>query len=99
MDRPYIEDKAFEKTNFSETPLERGDYELCTFSSCDFSNAKLADIRFIDCVFNACNLSNADLTKTSFNYSIDPESNYIRGAKFSLPSVAGLLNKYDIEIQ
>ena len=31
-------------------------------------------------------------------FSFDPEANYIRGAKFARPSVAGLLNKYDIEI-
>lgn len=36
MDRPYIEDKAFEKNSFAETPLERGDYECCTFSGVIF---------------------------------------------------------------
>jgi len=36
--------------------------------------------------------------RTSFNYSIDPEKNRIRKARFSLIGIAGLLNKYDIDI-
>ena len=37
--------------------------------------------------------------RTSFNYSIDPELNRIKKAKFSLHSIAGLLDKNDIEIE
>ena len=36
--------------------------------------------------------------RTSYNYSIDPESNRIKKAKFSLTGIVGLLDKYDIEI-
>ncbi len=36
--------------------------------------------------------------RTSFNYSIDPQLNRIKKAKFSLPGIAGLLDKYDIVI-
>jgi fluoroquinolone resistance protein len=34
----------------------------------------------------------------SLNYSIDPENNRVKKAKFSLSGVDGLLGKYDIEI-
>jgi hypothetical protein len=37
--------------------------------------------------------------RTSFNYSINPELNRIKKAKFSMPAVVGLLDKYDIEIE
>ena len=36
--------------------------------------------------------------RTSFNYSIDSEKNRIKKTRFSLAGVAGLLYKYDIEI-
>ena len=42
-------------------------------------------------------LEKADF-RTSFNYSINPEINRIKKAKFSLIGIAGLLDKYDIEI-
>jgi len=42
-------------------------------------------------------LEKADF-RTSFNYSIDPEKNRIRKARFSLAGISGLLDKYDIEI-
>jgi len=33
------------------------------------------------------------------NYSIDPELNKIKKARFSTQGIAGLLDKYDIEIE
>lgn len=49
-------------------------------------------------VFSRTILKEADFL-TASNYIIDPELNNIRKAKFSLSSVAGLLNKYDIKIE
>ena len=46
---------------------------------------------------NLRELEKADF-RTAFNYSIDPENNRMKKAKFSPPEVVGLLNKYDIEI-
>ena len=57
------------------------------FDQCNFKDAK----------FENTILEKADF-RTSYNYSIDPDVNRIRKAKFSLPAVVGLLNKYDIEI-
>jgi hypothetical protein len=42
-------------------------------------------------------LEKADL-RTSYNYSIDPETNKIRKARFALLGIRGLLEKYDIPI-
>ena len=189
MGQEYILEKTFDKTDFREKHLPKGEYELCKFINCDFSNSDLASIVFIDCIFENCNLSmvgltktafreikfrnckllglhfgncnrsgmalyfencnlshssfyqtilkntsfinlklhdvdftesdlvgsvfeNCDLTgaifehtniersdlRTSFNYSINPEINRIKRAKFSYPGVVGLLDKYDIEI-
>ncbi|HEX6181043.1 MAG TPA: pentapeptide repeat-containing protein, partial [Chitinophagaceae bacterium] len=58
-------------------------------------------------IFDNCDLSkttfdNTILEKTDFrtshNYSIDPDINKIRKARFSYPGVLGLLGKYDIDV-
>ena len=42
-------------------------------------------------------LEKADF-RTAKNYSIDPEQNRLKKAKFSLSGVVGLLRKYDIVV-
>lgn len=36
--------------------------------------------------------------RTSYSYSIDPQKNRIKKAKFSVQEIKGLLQQYDIEI-
>lgn len=198
MTQVFIEEKTFDKIDFTQTPLSKGEYEYCTFLNCDLSYANLSEIKFLECEFSGCNLSLArlaqtalkdikfknckmlglsfgdcnefgfavnfdtcildrssfvdttaalkkrvklkqtifkksqlyevdftecdlsaasfdlcDLTgaifkdtilekadfRTAFNYSIDPESNRIKKAKFSRSGLAGLLEKYDLELE
>jgi fluoroquinolone resistance protein len=198
MKQVFIEEKTFDKIDFTQNHLSKGEYEYCNFVNCNFSHADLSDIKFLECEFSGCNLSlvslnrtslkeikfkdckmlglnfgscdkfgfavyfdtcilnhssfsditspmkqrvrlkqtvfknsqlhevdftecdlsssvfdNCDLTKTifeytilekadfrnSFNYSLDPELNRIKKAKFSQSGIAGLLDKYDIEIE
>ncbi len=47
--------------------------------------------------FVACDLRGADF-RTARNYIIDPTSNRLAGAKFSLPGVFGLLSGFGIEL-
>lgn len=189
MSKTFIEEKTFEKADFTENALPKGDYENCRFINCDFSNSDLSNVNFADCEFSGCNLSLAKIPKTAFknvkfrnckllglrfdscndflfavyfencilnissfyklklkgtnfinsslqevdftlsdlsnslfdncdmaratfentvlnktdfrtsyNYSIDPELNRMKKAKFSLAGVPGLLAKYDIEV-
>ena len=81
------------KTKFINCGLEEVDFvetdlNTCLFDKCNFSGA----------IFDHTNLEGADL-RTSFNYSINPQSNKIKKAKFSLQGVTGLLDKFDIEIE
>lgn len=190
MERTYIEEKTFDKTDFAQQPLTVAGYENCRFINCDLSHADLSGIHFMECSFTGCNLSMAKLIKTSFrdvcfshckllglhfeqcdhflfsarfdncqlnlcsfyqvkmkktgfkdcnlreadltetdlsqavfencdlmkvifdntilekadlrtayNYSIDPDRNRIKKAKFSIAGIAGLLDKYDIEVE
>ena len=189
MQKSYFHDKEFNSIDFSEKPIELGEYENCTFKNCVLAEANLSNFNFEECLFIECDLSNAkllnttiqnvefencklmglqfdacnpfllsfrftrcqlnlsnfyqlkikntffndcilhevDFTKTnlsgsiftncdftgtmfgntnlektdfrtSINFSIDPELNRIKNAKFSLLGIAGLLDKYDIEI-
>jgi fluoroquinolone resistance protein len=198
MQQIFIEEKTFDKIDFTQNLLGKGEYESCTFLNCNFSYADLSELKFLECEFSGCNLSlakltqtalkdikfknckmlglnfgdcnefgfavnfdtcildrssfvdptaslkkrvklkqtvfknsqlyevdftecdlgsarfdNCDLTgaifkntilekadfRTAINYSIDPEINRIKKAKFSQSGIAGLLDKYDIEIE
>lgn len=189
MPNIYIQEKTFEKKDFSTDHLEKGEYEDCIFINCNFSGVNVSTYKFIDCEFHHCDISlvkientgfqnakfigckmlgiafdtcdafgfsvsfehcllqhssfyamsikstafkncqlqevdfteadctgslfdHCDLTaanfqrsileradfRTSYNYSIHPEENRIRKAKFSLLQLPGLLDAYDIEV-
>ena len=80
-------------TRFKNSTLQETDFTEADLSSALFENCDLAKV-----VFDNTILEKADL-RTSYNYSIDPEANKIKKAKFSRAGVAGLLDKYDIEIE
>lgn len=62
----YFDDQIFEKKDFSDVSILRGEYEGCTFKSCNFANVNLSDFRFIDSEFIECNFSNVQINNTSF---------------------------------
>jgi len=190
MESTYFEEQQFDKIDYTEKPLVKGEYEYCSFNNCNFSNSDLGNIDFSDCTFIGCNLSMAKLVqtglknikfkdckllglhfencspflfevsfdncllnlssfykmkisktkfkdstmhdvdfseatassalfdncdlhnaffansilekadlRTAYNYSINPETNSIKKAKFSMAGVTGLLNQYDIVIE
>jgi uncharacterized protein YjbI with pentapeptide repeats len=81
------------KTHFKNSSLHEVDFTETDLSASRFENCDMANAVFENTV-----LEKADL-RTSYNYSIDPELNHIKKAKFSREGVIGLLNKYDIEIE
>jgi len=80
------------KTQFAHSQLHEVDFTECDLTESIFNSCDLAGAKFENTI-----LEKADLG-TSFHYSVDPEINRIRHAKFSLPHVTGLLEKYDIVI-
>lgn len=81
------------KTRFTgcrlrEADMREADFGETVFGNCDFDRA----------VFGGTNLEGADM-RTSFNFSIDPEANRLRKAKFSLAGLQGLLGKYKIVVE
>lgn len=77
-------------------------FEDCALIEVDFTLADLKGVTFKGCdmtraIFDRTILEKADLT-TALNYTIDPENNLLRGAKFSAPEVLRLLDKYQLKI-
>ena len=83
-----IKNTRFKDSNLSEVDFTETDLTNVIFDNCDLAGAK----------FENTILEKADLL-TSHSYSIDPELNKIKKAKFSIHGITGLLDKYDIEIE
>jgi uncharacterized protein YjbI with pentapeptide repeats len=77
-----FENCSLQETDFTETDLTGGVFHNCDLSGATFDHTILERVDF----------------RSSFNYSIDPDINRIRRAKFSLSGLSGLLQKYDIEV-
>ena len=89
-------------SSFYQMKLKKMVFTSCSLLEVDFAEADLNGAVFGDCdlagaVFDRSNLEKADF-RSALHYSIDPAANKIRKAKFSMPGVIGLLDKYDIEI-
>lgn len=80
------------RTSFNNSQLQEVD-----FTEADLKKVPLCNCDLLNAIFNNTNLEKADLSKSK-NYSINPEINKIKGAKFCFPDVAGLLDVYEIEI-
>lgn len=79
---------VFENCNLQEVDFSQSQLQKCKFNQCELSGA----------VFENTNLMNADF-RSSHNYLISPEHNKIKGARFSLEQVTGLLQGYGIRIE
>jgi len=90
------------QASFYRVKMKKTSFKHCNFLETDFSEADLSESVFDDCDFTRAAFGNTVLEKadlrTSVNYSIDPERNRIKKAKFSLAGISGLLDTYDIEI-
>ena len=84
--------RKMKKTSFRRCSLQEADFTETDLTESNFDKCDLKDTKFENTI-----LEKADL-RTAFNYSIDPELNKIKKGKYSFPSVAGLLLKYDIII-
>ena len=89
-------------SSFYTLQLKKTVFKNCSLIEVDFSEANLTESVFDHCdltnaLFDNSVLEKADL-RTAYNYSINPERNKIRKAKFSLPEVLGLLGGFDIVI-
>lgn len=80
------------KTRFTGCSLQEVDFTNADLCGADFSGASLAGAKFENTL-----LENADF-RTAVSYSIDPEKNRVKQAKFSVAGLPGLLDKYNLAI-
>ncbi len=87
---------------FHKLKIKSTKFKNCSLHEADFSETNLQNAKFDNCDLNRAVFENTILEKadfiSSYNYSINPESNKIRKAKFSATGIIGLLDKYNIEI-
>ena len=98
--RLYFENCMLKLSVFYKLKLKNTVFTNCNLQEADFSEADMAGAAFENCdlllaTFMHTNLEKADFRSAS-NYSINPELNRIRNARFSIPGVTGLLTTYDI---
>ncbi|WP_347158238.1 pentapeptide repeat-containing protein [Pontibacter chitinilyticus] len=93
LDYASFVNRKMPKTLFSSTSLKGTDFTNATLTSAVFDNTNLEGA-----VFSGTQLSKANFL-TAYNYTIDPEMNYLQKARFSRHGIAGLLTKYNLEIE
>jgi len=90
-------------SSFFKRTLKKARFQDCILREVDFTEADLTNSTFDNCDLSGAIFADSILEKvdfrTSYNYSINPERNRIKKAKFSIPGVLGLLDKYEIEIE
>ncbi|MFI5150814.1 MAG: pentapeptide repeat-containing protein [Bacteroidia bacterium] len=97
-----FENSRLDLCSFYKMNMKKARFVNCRFAETDFTECDLHSALFSGCdlgraVFFNTILEKADL-RTSWNYSINPEDNRIKKARFSKETITGLLDKYDIEI-
>jgi uncharacterized protein YjbI with pentapeptide repeats len=80
------------KTLFQDCSLKEVDFSEVDLSGSSFNNSDLFGARFFNTV-----LEKVDFT-TARNFSIDMDVNKMKRAKFSALNLAGLLQKYGLDV-
>jgi uncharacterized protein YjbI with pentapeptide repeats len=81
------------KTIFSGCSLKE-----VTFTGTQMNNSVFDNCNLDRAIFNDTQLAGADF-RTAYNYSIDPEFNPMKEARFTTQGIVGLFDKYDIKIE
>lgn len=88
---------TFYKTRLTNTVFADSRLHGVDFTESDLSAAIFDHCDLCDAVFDHSILEGTDFTK-AVNFSIDPEKNRLKGAKFALTGLPGLLSKYGLKI-
>jgi fluoroquinolone resistance protein len=88
---------------FYGTKLKKTKFTDCSLKETDFEAADLSASIFQDCDLSGTTFNRTTLEKTDFrtarHFSIDPSQNKMKGAKFSPLGLAGLLDKFQLDIE
>jgi fluoroquinolone resistance protein len=98
FDNCRLDLSCFYKMNLKKAVLKNCSLRETDLTEADLSGALLDNCDLALAVFENTILEKADL-RSAFNYSIDPEKNRLKKAKFSKEGISGLLDAYDIVIE
>lgn len=98
FDTCQLNHSSFYKTKLKKTVFKNSQLQDTDFAETDLTSAMFDNCNLIQATFDNTILEKADF-RTSYNYSLDPEINRIKKAKFSISGISGLLDKYDIDIK
>ena len=98
-----LENCSLRLSVFYNLKLKEACFNKCDLQEADFTETDLTNASFQECnlyraIFDHANLEKADF-RTSNYYSINPETNRLKGARFSLNGLPGLLERYGIIIE
>lgn len=88
--------------NFEGLDLRACKFEACRLQQSEFTACDLRQLSFANCDlegvrFNDCQLGATDFT-AAVNFSLDPSQNQVKKMKLRQEQLAGLLKKYDLDI-
>lgn len=93
IDYSYFFDLDLKKIHMTQCQAHEVEFEQVNFAYADFSQTD-----FLHARFSGTNLSHAKFIGAT-NYVIDPRTNKLVKAKFSMPDVIGLLIPFQISIE
>lgn len=85
-------DLQMKNTSFKGSKLVENHFTNTILTGADFSEVDLSGTTFHNCDLSKANFSSAT------RYHIDPRTNKIKQARFSLPDAVGLLSGFDITL-
>jgi len=88
---------SFYKTKIKDTSFKNCQLQEVDFTECDASNALFDESDLTGAIFDQSLLEKTDF-RTASNFIINPETNKIKKAKFSVNGLRGLLAQYDISV-
>lgn len=105
---PWLFEVAFDGcllnlASFFRLQMRKTAFRRCAMRETDLAGADLTEAVFDDCdllgaIFENTTLPGADF-RTARGFAIHPESNGIKGAKFSAGSLSGLLLRYELVVE
>ncbi|MBI9102486.1 MAG: pentapeptide repeat-containing protein [Spirochaetales bacterium] len=93
LDNIYFFDKKIRKTNFINCRIKNSDFTRVDLSGSDFTESLFEHV-----TFSQCKLEKADF-RSARGYQIDPETNNLKKARFTLPEAQSFLAYLGINIE
>lgn len=100
---PIFKNCILNMSSFTSLTMKNTTFVGCSLREVDFSDVDATGTVFDDCDLLGATFSNTTLEKADFrtakNYSINPEQNKLKKARFSVPGVVGLLDQFNIIVE